>query len=246
MGYDIMYKNYPERKKEHIDRLNKNILKRWETVKCELSPVFGLENSFISIAKYQNISKHQDFNFAVEHIKKYPCWKVWKRIMESVNSLNSSASEILNEIRNDLNEAIDNGLNSELSTSDIKIYPLPKILDQVVQILIADSDKKRRCDEHISVEVQDKWVQVKDTGSILAEGGSMQDLEAFKQIICGLLLKGYLQKKMRKLLVQFKDLKKDENIFTDQLRVISSIAENRQRVKGMCAACPRFLWFFSP
>nr|AAU43710.1 hypothetical protein GZ26D8_41 [uncultured archaeon GZfos26D8] len=133
-------------KQEHFDSI-KNILDRWKTVKCELSPVFGLDYNFILLEKYSNIHKYQDFNSAVGHIKKYPCWGVWERVMDSFNNLNNSASKILNE----LNEAISNRLNEESFTSGIHIINPLLTLDQVVKILIDDSGKNRGCDEYIHI-----------------------------------------------------------------------------------------------
>ena len=242
VGYDIMYKNYPQRKKEHIDELSNNVLKRWETVKCELSPTFGLDKKFVLLKNYSPLTKYRDFDFAVAHIKSYPCWLVWERILESVRSLNTSASAIIY----DLNREIDKRIKSEFAASSITISPIGVILDQIVQILIADSDRKRRCDGHITVEKPEKWVQVKETGSILAEGGGVGDLDAFKRVICGWLLNGYCKKLMNPLLKQFEDIKIDVEKFRKELRDISLIAEQRQKLKGTCKGCPRFLWFFSP
>lgn len=72
----------------------------------------------------------RDYNFAVEHIKKYPCWEVWERIMESIDTINTSTSKMLDE----LNEVIDNRIKKELSTPDIT-HPLPQILNELVKIL---------------------------------------------------------------------------------------------------------------
>ncbi len=225
-------------KQEHFDSI-KNILDRWKTVKCELSPVFGLDYNFILLEKYSNIHKYQDFNYAVEHIKKYPCWGVWGRVMDSFNNLNNSASKILNE----LNEAISNRLNEESFTSGIHIINPLLTLDQVVKILIDDSGKNRGCDEYIHIEAQEKWVQIIDTGSVLAEKGSMQDLETFKQIICGFLRDEYFRDKIRHFLLQFEDIKKDIRTFTDQLTLIT---EHIYKLKGKCKKCPHILWVFSP
>lgn len=242
IGYDMRYKNYPERKKEHIDRLIKNILNKWKHVTCELPPNFAINRKFILLSAYKSIRKHRDFDYAVEHIKKYPCWVVWERIMKSFNNLNSSASNILDE----LNEAISNRLNTESFTSAINIYPSHIILDAVVKILIANLDKDCGCENYIYIDAKNGWVQT-DIGAILAERGDIHDLEAFKQIICGVITSGSYQKKIRDLYLQFDtNIKEDLRTFRAQLSHISSVAEHTHRLKGMCTACPRVLWVFSP
>nr|AAU43708.1 hypothetical protein GZ26D8_39 [uncultured archaeon GZfos26D8]QNO53190.1 hypothetical protein NDOAJMFA_00040 [Methanosarcinales archaeon ANME-1 ERB6] len=93
------------------------------------------------------------------------------------------------------------------------------------------------------IEAQEKWVQIIDTGSVLAEKGSMQDLETFKQIICGFLRDEYFRDKIRHFLLQFEDIKKDIRTFTDQLTLIT---EHIYKLKGKCKKCPHILWVFSP
>lgn len=238
----IWYKRYLQMKKEHIDRLTTNILNRWKYVGCELVKEFAVDRKFILLNGYQRISKHKDFVFAVEHIKKYPCWKVWKRVVQSIDNLNASASKILHG----LNEAIDNRINTELSTSDIT-HPLPQILNEVVKILIDNSSENRECDEYINIDAQAKWVEVQtDRVRILAERGDMQDLETFKRIICEFIRDEHYRNKVIYLLLQFENIRKDVKNFTDQLSHISNIAEHRHELKGKCDACPRILWVFSP
>ncbi|MCK4528250.1 hypothetical protein KAW18_12835 [candidate division WOR-3 bacterium] len=228
-------------KQEHFDSI-KNILDRWKTVKCELSPVFGLDYNFILLEKYSNIRKYQDFNYAVEHLTKYHCWDVWGRVMDSFNNLNNSASKTLNV----LYETISNRLNEESFTSGIHIdIDLSLTLDQLVKILIeiANSGENQGCDEYIHIEAQEKWAQVKDTGSILAEKGSMQDLETFKRIICGFITNVHTQREIKDLYMQFENIKKDIRTFTDQL---TPITDHIYKLKGKCKKCPHILWVFSP
>lgn len=240
--FDMKYKNYPKRKKEHIDRLTKNILNKWKNVTCEPPRNFAINRNFLSLNGYNNIRKHSDFDYAVEHIKKYPCWIVWERIMGSFNNLNSYGSNILNE----LNKEISYRLNGGSFTSDIIISQSHIILDAVVKIVIDNSDKNLGCDAYVHIETKEKWVQT-DVGTILAEGGDIQDLDAFKQIICGLITSEHYQKKIRVLCLQYKSLKKgDMKTFTDQLSGIASLAEHTSSLKGMCKACPRVLWVFTP
>ena len=241
--WDMKHKNYFDLKREHIGKLTKNILNRWRYVSCKLIGEFAVDRKFILLNGYQSISQHRDFEYAVKHIKKYPCWKVWEGVMGSFNNLNSSASKILNE----LNQAISDKIKTDLSISDIIIHQLPQILNEVVKILIEDSDKNRECDEYISIDTQAKWVEVQtDRVRILLERRDMQDLKAFKRIICGFITSEHYQKKIRDLLRQFENIKNDVKNFTDQLSYIATIAEHKHTLKGMCKACPRILGVFSP
>lgn len=241
LWYDMKHKNYFDLKREHIGKLTTNILNRWRYVSCELMGEFAIDRKFILLNRYQRISQHKEFKYAVEHIKKYPCWEVWKGVMESVNNLNSSASKILDE----LNETISNRLNAESFTSDINIHPLSTILDEVVKILIEDSDKNHGCDEYIHIAAQEKWVQTY-IGSILAEDGDMQGLETFKRIICEFIRDEHYRNKVIRLLLQFENIRKDVRTFTEQMSHITSVAEHTRELKGKCKACPRILWVFSP
>lgn len=184
----------------------------------------------------------RDYNFAVEHIKKYPCWEVWERIKESIDTINTSTSKMLDE----LNEVIDNRIKKELSTPDIT-HPLPQILNELVKILIKDSDKNRGCGEYISIDTQGKWVVVQtDRVYPLTEHGNIQDLEAFERIICETIRDEHYRNNVSHLLREYEKIKGDVKTFTDQLSDISYIAEHRHKLKGKCKACPRILWVFSP
>lgn len=243
LWYDMKHKNYFELKREHIDKLTTNILNRWRYVSCELVRDFAVDRNFILLNGYQRISQHKEFKYAVEHIKKYSCWDVWTHIMESFNNVNISASKMLHE----LNEAISNRINTDLSTSDITIAPLSTILDQVVKILIDNSGKNRECDEYIIIDAQAKWVEVQtDRVYILAERGDMQDLETFKRIICEFIRDEHYRNKVIYLLLQFENIRKDVRTFTEQMSHIASVAEHTRELKGKCKACPRILWVFSP
>ena len=242
MWWDIMHKNYSDRKREHIGKLTKNILNKWRYVCCELIGEFTIDRGFILLKGYQSISQHRDFEYAVKHIKKYPCWKVWKGVMGSFNNLNSSASKILGE----LNEVIGNRIKKELSTPDIT-HPLPQILNEVVKILIEDSDKNRGCDEYISIDTHGMWVEVQtDRVHPLTDHGNKQDLETFERIICETIRDEHYRNNVSHLLREYEKIKGDVKTFTDQLIDISSIAEHRHKLKGKCKACPRILWVLSP
>lgn len=233
----VRYRNYLKMKRKHIGQLV-NILNRWEGVTCEMPRIYTLNNEFISLGEFKSIQRYRDYVFARDHLKSYPCYEVWEHTMKLISSLNKTAKELCIE----LNKTIVYRLNRKVFSSDIYIPPVHNILDFVVKALIADLDKNQGGNGYLHVDVQEKWV-VGEVGGIfiLAEGGSIEDLEACRSIIGDIISSKYYQGKIRGLHFQFENtVKINIKEFKKQLREIATIAKHTKELKGKCKGCPRF------